>query len=240
LSPALANFLFEAANFLLLAAVLGWVLFRPVRRILDAERERHAKTEQETERLRTEATTLATEARSARDAARRQAEDDRRTSQAAARAEAAKLLDDARREGLAERHALAEELRAARAADAAALAETIGRLAAASVRRLLDALPGPALDAALVRAACAELETLSNGARSPAVVESARTLDPEARRLLEGVLGAGFEEHVVGELGAGVRVTTPAGQVDATAVALARRAAEAVGSLEADPHGGSE
>jgi hypothetical protein len=37
-----------------------------------------------------------------------------------------------------------------------------------------------------------------------------------------------FDEHVVTELGAGVRVTTAIGQVDASALALARQAAHEV------------
>ncbi len=72
MSSALANFLFEAANFLLLAAALGWLLFKPVRRALDAERARHAREEDESKRLRAEAEVLAREARSAREAADRE------------------------------------------------------------------------------------------------------------------------------------------------------------------------
>ena len=34
MSPTLTTFLFEAANFLVLAAVLGWLFFKPVRQAL--------------------------------------------------------------------------------------------------------------------------------------------------------------------------------------------------------------
>ena len=47
MAPWVANFLFEAVNFLLLAGALGWLFFRPVRTALDAERERRAKEEAE-------------------------------------------------------------------------------------------------------------------------------------------------------------------------------------------------
>jgi F0F1-type ATP synthase membrane subunit b/b' len=227
-SPALANFLFEAANFLLLVAALGWLLFTPVRRALDAERERHRTIAEEDDRLRREAEALAREARTAREAAEHDTAARRVEVLAAAQAEAARLLDDARTTQAAERRVLERELAIARDAEAAALADTVGRIAAGSVVALLDAVRGPSLDAALVRAACTELASLPAAARKSAVVESARPLDDEARRLLHTVVGNDFDERVVDELGAGVRVTTAAGQVDATAISFARRAARAV------------
>ena len=39
-SPTLTTFLFEAANFLVLAAVLGWLFFKPVRQALVDHREK--------------------------------------------------------------------------------------------------------------------------------------------------------------------------------------------------------
>ena len=42
MSPELTNFLFEAANVLTLAAVLGWLFFEPVRAQLDKERAARA------------------------------------------------------------------------------------------------------------------------------------------------------------------------------------------------------
>lgn len=239
MSPALANFLFEAANFLLLTAALGWVLFRPVRRALDAERDRHAKQEEEAKRLRAEAATLANEARSARETAGHEIEQNRRDVLAAAQQQATALLEAARATERSERQAFEQELTARRDAEAARLAEVVGRVAAESVRRLLGSLEGPSLDAALVRAACAELEALPVEVRRSALVESARPLDAEARRLLLSVLGDGIRERVVGELGAGVRITTSAGEVDATAVSLARRAARAVSAL-GSPSDGAE
>ncbi|HUB08803.1 MAG TPA: hypothetical protein VMB50_17480, partial [Myxococcales bacterium] len=150
MSPTVANFLFEAANFLLLAAALGWVLFKPVRRALDAERDRHVKEGEESRRLHAEAEALAEEARATREAADREATERRAEVLAAARKEADRLLEEARQTRATERRALEEELRAAEAAQAAALAETVGRIAAGAVRGLLATLDGPALDAALV------------------------------------------------------------------------------------------
>lgn len=234
MSPALANFVFEAVNFLLLAAALGWVLFTPVRRALDAEQERHASDERESQRLRAEAQSLAEEARTTWEAMAREVDERRKEILLAAQREASNLIEEVRKTQRNEREALERELTAKRDADAAALAETVGRLAAESVRRLLDTLSGPSLDSALVRAACAELEALPAEARESAVVESARALEAEARKALERALGCAFQERIVNELGAGVRVSTPAGQVDATAASVARRAARAVRALDSE------
>ncbi|HUB06711.1 MAG TPA: hypothetical protein VMB50_06910, partial [Myxococcales bacterium] len=59
-----------------------------------------------------------------------------------------------------------------------------------------------------------------------------RPLEPETTRLVAAALGREPEVRVVADLGAGVRVTTPAGQVDATAAAIARQAARAVSAAE--------
>lgn len=238
-SPFLANFLFEAANFLLLAAALGWILFKPVRRALDAEAARRAGEEAERARLRADVDAAAREARAARDAAERDAAATRQTALAAARAEAAAIVEDARKERARERGVLERELAAARAAEAAALAEVVGQVAAGSVQALMAALQGPSLDLALVRAACAELAALPGGVRGPVVVESARPLEAEARSLLEAVLGGGHEHRIVAELGAGVRVTSPAGQVDATPASFARQAARALSDVAAPAGGGA-
>jgi F0F1-type ATP synthase membrane subunit b/b' len=232
-SPSLANFLFEAANFLLLAAGLGWVLFKPVRRALESERARRASEVEEGRRLRAEAEALARQATTARETAEREVAALRRDTAVAARAEAARLLDAARTAEAAERQAFEQELAAARQAQAGALAELVGRIAAESVQALLADLDGPSLDRALVRAACAELAAAAPAAAGTALVESARPLDGDSRKLLADVLGDGFTERTVGELGAGVRVTTAAGQVDATALSLARQAARAMSAVAA-------
>lgn len=231
MSTTLANFLFEVANFLLLAAGLGWLLFKPIRKALDAERQRHQQQDEESRRQRAEAESWTAEVRDARRRAERELDDHRKELLAAAQSEAAALLDEAKAARRAERRALEDELATLREGETQALAEAVGRLAAGAVRELLDVLPGPSLDLALVRAACRELGSLPAAARSSAVVECARPLEAEARTLLRSTLGGPLEARVVEELGAGIRITTPAGQVDATATALTRRAARVVSAL---------
>jgi F0F1-type ATP synthase membrane subunit b/b' len=231
-SPTLANFLFEAGNFLLLAAGLGWVLFKPVRKALNAERERHQKEHDEAEQLKAEATALANKARADRDAAQQELEDQRQQVIAAAKEEAAKLLEQARKTQQSERQALQQELDSTRRSQTAALADSVARVAADAVRQLLETISGPSLDAALVEATCTRLEKLPRNSLGSPIVESARPLEPPQLDRLRRLLGADFEHRVIPELGAGVRVTTSAGQVDATAASFARRAAELTTQLQ--------
>jgi F0F1-type ATP synthase membrane subunit b/b' len=227
-SPALANFLFEAVNFLLLAAALGWILFKPVRGALEREQQRQATHDDEQARLREEAESLRDEARTVRANAEHEAAARRDELLAAATREADRIVAMARRDAANEKRALETELANRQAGEAAALTDTLARITADSVRRLLASLAGPDLDAALVRAACAEIEQLPSASRSGALVESARPLGTTSRESLEHVLGGAFEQRVVGELGAGVRITTTAGQIDATAASVARQAAAAI------------
>jgi F0F1-type ATP synthase membrane subunit b/b' len=235
-TPSLANFLFEAVNFALLAAALGWILFKPVRQALARERERQSMSEQEQARLHSEAQALLEEARVSRAHADQESDKQRDEILAAARTEAARMLDDARRNQATERRTFEQELAARLAGEATALAGTVARIVGESIVELLASLEGPDLDAALTRAACAELKGLSDSDRTSILVESAHPLTPEVRSLLVGAIGPSFQERVVAELVAGVRVTTPAGQIDATALAISRQAAGAItaGAFEAD------
>jgi len=225
LSPALANFLFEAVNFLLLAAALGWFLFKPVREALERERAQHQSQTESAERLHAEAETLQRRARETLAQVERDADEQRRQALARIEQEAKQRREAARQAHLKEREDLARELEAVRDAQADATAETLGRIAAESVRGLLDTLDGPDLESALTRAACERLARLPKFDARSVLVESARALQAPQRQALQQALGEGFSERTVQQLGAGVRVTTSSGQIDATAVAFAREAA---------------
>jgi F-type H+-transporting ATPase subunit b len=227
-SVELADFLFEVANFLLLAALLGWVLFKPVRAALDRERERHDKEEAQIRERHAEADKLAQEAHEIRARLEEKMEDHKAELVAAAREEAGRITEQARQDQLAEQRRFEQELASARRIQANALAATIGQIAAASVRRLLDTIDAASLDVALIRAACAEIEKLPADKRADPIVEAARPLDASSRELLGDVLGQTIKERIVKELGAGVRITMSGGQVDASAEAIARHTASEV------------
>jgi F-type H+-transporting ATPase subunit b len=222
-SEALANFLFEAANFVVLAGALTWLLFKPVRAALDAERDRHAAAEQEATRLRTEAETLRDEAHAAQVALAKQVEQQAVQAEIAAREAAAKLAEATAHAEQEHRDRLTHTAEVAARQQAEALAGTIGEIAGAAVSNMLATLDGPSLDEALIRRLDLELGQLGPPRRG-AVVESARPLSPASTALLRERLGE-FQARVVPSLGAGARATTPAGQVDASAQGLARVAA---------------
>lgn len=238
MSPVLADFLFEAINFLVLAAALGYFFFRPVRSALDRERDERVAAEAEADRVRAEADELAGKARQAWTSADADIADQRERLLAAARLEAARLKERARTEQDAERRAFDGQLGAAREQQTDEVASAVGEVAALAVLRLLGTIEGPDLDIALVRAACTELAVVRAADGSPVEVESARPLGAEALACLVGALGDGFVQRIVPELGAGVRITTHAGQVDATAAGIARLAAREVATTSRGPSPG--
>jgi len=234
-TPVFANFLFEAANFLVLAAALGWLLFKPVRAALDAERGRYAQLEGQVSALREEAEKREREAREAHAKLAGELEEQRAAVLGAAESDALRIRDEARRSQADHLRSLQRNSEAARRAQSVELADTLGRIAAASLRRLLDAFDGPSLDAALLRAASKQIGELPLAARRAAVVESARPLDDAGRAALRALLDGDFVERVAPDLGAGIRVTTPQGQVDGSALALAREMAREVGEASTLP-----
>ncbi len=229
MSPNLANFLFESANLLLLAAGLSWLLFRPVRKALDAESQRRDADLAEAKRALEDA--KAAQARADESTRQLQAEAERREREllAASRNEADELLREARANVERERQAFVAELQATRESSVFQSAELVGQIAARSVRELLAALDGPALDLALVKRAVPEVQSLGARGRQASLIETARPLSAQSKQALSAVLDR-VEERIVPELGAGVRITTPAGQVDATAASLARQAAASLRS----------
>jgi len=227
-SPEWTNFLFEALNVGLLALVLAWLAFKPIRNALDAERARRKEAEDELAKRQAAVARQDDAVRQARAQLDAEVEARRQELLAGAKAEADAVRRAAREEADAERRTARGEFAQARVAEAEAAADAIGEVAGASVRRLLDALEGPPLDDALVRAACAELAALDHTTLGAVTVEAARELDRASRDALAAALQGEFAVRVLPELGAGVRVTTAAGQVDATAQALARDAGRRV------------
>jgi F-type H+-transporting ATPase subunit b len=217
-SPELANFLFEAANFLVLAGALGWVLFKPVRRALDAERARHAEALAEVERRSSELDAQQAKLTAERESLAAEAEAQRAELLEDARRKADEIREAARQASAGEQARVQRELDARRRAELEGLVEQVGSLAAETVRRLMRELSGPALDHALIRAAASELE----GVVGEATVEAARSLDGEARQLLDAALPAGYRVQVRPDLGAGLRVSSASGQVDLSALGFAR------------------
>lgn len=228
MSPSWVTFLFEVANFLLLAGLLGWAFFRPVR---DALEQRRARLEREEH----EAADKLAEAQRALEqvgAQRREAESSlaalRERVREEAERERERLLDAAREQAQRERETLKTELAAQRRGQAKRIAADAADAAREIVVSLLEQIAGPDLERALAQAAGREVARLAAaGPVAPVIVESASALDPALRDALTraaGLADADLVTRVDPELVAGVRVLTARGVVDASARGLAAHA----------------
>jgi F0F1-type ATP synthase membrane subunit b/b' len=219
-SAGWVTFAFEAANFLLLMALLAWLFFRPVREALEKRRSeiegeqraaRAAREEAERERaqLAAERAAREVEVAAARERLAREAESEREA-----------LLEAGRTQLKRERERLDLELRAARRAQTRALARDAAFAAHAIVRRLLAELKGPELEESLLASACRDLAELARGGPlAPILIESAGPLLPaqEARiAAAAGVERNAASTRIDPELVAGLRILTARGLVDAT------------------------
>lgn len=225
--PALATFVFELVNFLALAGLLGWLLFKPVRAMLQA---RQAAEKQQADQL----------AARAADADRVHAEWLQRTASfdaemtdaraqrlAAADQQAATIVARAREVAAQERDRAVRTLAHVEQAQLEKLAVAVASTAREAVGRFLTAIESPDLDASLLRAACRRLESIGAGALGTVLVESARPLDERERSAIATALGtraASTAFQVVPDLGVGLRVSTGLGLIDASAAGIAAAA----------------
>ena len=223
MNPTLTTFLFEVVNFLLLAGVLGWLLFRPVRDALEKRRSDLQQQADDALHDREEAAGLLEETRKrhseldselnqrrveAREAAQREAD----AIVATAREQAGRDIESARH-----RAAHVERSQAER------LSEVIADSSTQTVRRLLEQINGPDLQQAFVREACREIEAFDGNSLAPVLIESAEELDDAQRQALLTSLGPAGESatfRLVPDLKAGLRVATNRGLVDISASGL--------------------
>jgi F-type H+-transporting ATPase subunit b len=227
-SPTWVTFLFEVANFLLLAAVLGWLFFRPVRDALERRRSELESEQRAAADARAEAERGLQDARAQRSALEGSLEALRERARREAETERDRLVEAARAQTQREREALKQEFLSLRRAQAKSLARDAAFAAKEIVVRLLEEMEGPDLEHTLLRAACRELETLrSSGSLAPVVIESVRPLDNAALAALAeaaGVSAADAAHRIDPDLVAGLRVLTARGLVDTSAAGLAAEA----------------
>lgn len=239
MSTTWATFLFEAANFLLLAAVLGWLFFRPVRAILERRRDELESERRAAEAARAEAERAADDTRARRGEIEASLQELRERIRHEAETEREELLQQARARMERERETLKADLASLRLAQARALGRDAAFAAREIVVGLLGKMEGPELEQTLLRTACREVEKLrSSGRLAPLVVEAARPLDDAdlaAVAEAAGVDRGEVTQRAISDLVAGVRILTARGVVDASAAGLAARAEERLRSrLERD------
>ena len=225
MSPTLTTFLFEAANFLVLAAALGWLFFNPVRNALRSRREKLLADQRLASDTLQKAETLKREIDDLRANLQAELNQQRKSELEAAQRQASEIVAEARAAAARQReqsHRLATQISDAQRDT---LAEVSAAVAAEAVGRLLQQIDGPELQSALLRSACEQLESFSTEAMLPVKVESAKPLPAEQLRMLKDTLGLaanGAEFRTVEGLGPGVRISTAMGLIDATTNGLAQ------------------
>lgn len=218
-------------NFIVLAAVLGWLFFKPVRQALN---ERRAKFEAEAQRA---AQKLAEAERMQQDIdathANLQAELNELRSREleSVRRQAEQILTDARL--AAERQREISRRQAARMSETQrdTLAEVAAAAAAETVGRLFEQIGGPELQSALIESACQQLRSLPQNAIAPVKIESALPLSSEQLAAVNDALGPaanGADFRTVNGLGAGVRIATGQGLIDASVSGLTQFARQSL------------
>jgi len=223
-SPFLTTFVFEAVNFLILAAGLGWLLFRPIRQTLATRRAALAQERQETTAKRAEVERLQEDIRQRTAAFETELDQARQNTLAAAQQEAERIRAEARASAAREQAAARSQLAHLEEAQLEHLAAAVATAAGAAVQRLLQQLAGPDLERGLTQAACRELQGLAGAALGAVMIESAHPLDQETQTALTVALGDAAHTatfRVTPSLGAGLRISTSQGLIDASATGLA-------------------
>ena len=227
MSSTLSTFLFELTNFLLLVGLLGWLLFKPVRTALQ---ERQAAQKRQVAALAEQ--TAETDRQRADLAQRHRAFEQemaglRAEHMAAVVQEAAGIRAGARDAAARERDSMTRMLGHLEQAQAERLAALVAATTRDSIERLLTSLGAPGLETALLDSACRQLRALDVKSLRAVLIESAQPLSGEARAALSTALdnrATDTDFRVVPGLGAGIRVTTAGGLVDASAAGIASQA----------------
>jgi F-type H+-transporting ATPase subunit b len=226
-SPSLATFFFELVNFLLLAALLAWLLFKPVRRQIESRQAAARQQAADIAARTAEADRLRDQWQQRHAALEEEVAATRAARVAAAEQEADAIVARAREAAGRERDRLVASLAQVERNEAGRLAAAAAAAAGDAVARLLTTIEGPDLESSLIRVACQRLEGLAGALPGAVVVESAHALADRDRDALVAALrrcSVAPVFRVVAELGAGLRVTTSRGLIDASAAGFAAAA----------------
>lgn len=219
MSPTLTTFLFEAANFLVLAGVLSWLFFQPIRQALDDRRARLEAEDRQAAQKLAEAARAEQQIDAARSNLQQELNELRSRELEAARRQADRLLAEARTS--ADRQLESARRQAVRLSETQqdTLAQVAAAAAAEAVGKLLQQIAGTDLHAALIQSACRRLETMPREAIAPVKIETDQPLAAEQRAALETALGpaaTAADFRTVENMGVGVRISTGRGLIDAS------------------------
>ena len=227
MSPTLATFLFELINVLLLVGLLGWLFFTPVRATLQAKQDAEQQRRDELAARVAEADRQRADLDKRLQAFETEMAQLRQAHLAAATQEAAAIRAQAHEAAERERESVARTFAQLERAQLERLSAAVAAATRASVARLLATLSAPDLDVSLVHAACRQLAALDGRPLGAVLVESAHPLGDSARAAVTAALDGhapSAQFRVVPDLGAGLRIVTSKGLIDASALGIAREA----------------
>jgi F-type H+-transporting ATPase subunit b len=230
-NDSLWTFVFEIANFVALAAVLAWLLFKPVRKALADQQAKARQLEDDAAQKLTDAESLRQDVESQRQALAGELETMRVRVREIARQEAEQILAEARAHAERERAALKRDALHIERAQMTKIARAVATATHDTMKRFLQQMEGPELEQTLLKAACRELKAFSNNPLAPVTIESAAPLDDDARRLINASLGVAAKSadfRVVPGLEGGLRISTAHGLIDASVTGLANFAEQSL------------
>ena len=223
MSPTVTTFLFEIINFLILASVLSWLLFTPIRNALEARRSAQERQVQDAAAKLAEAERARGDIERERGALQEEHDRILKDARTAAQKESDTIVAQGRDAASRERAAALRELSNLTQTQLERLSTAVAIAANRAVEKLLVDLGGPDLERQLVQSACVEWGRLDGKARGLIVIESSAPLSPESIAILNRTLGEieSPQYRIRPELGAGLRIQSERGMIDASAVGLA-------------------
>ncbi len=224
MSPPLTTFLFEAANFLVLAGVLTWLLFRPVRSAIEKRRESIAREHQQAAEKLADADRMRAEIAERLNQLDEELRAQRETAKKEAGEEAERIVAETREAAERERAALKRQMAYLEHARVERLSNIIAATTGQAVGRLLQDIADSDLDEALLKEGRSRLASFNGKKIAPVIVESARKLTDEERINLQNALkeaGQTIEFRVAEELKVGLRISTNQGLIDLSGAGLA-------------------
>ncbi len=231
MSPTVTTFLFEAANFLVFATVLGWLFFKPVRQAITNYREKFEADNQLAAQNLAEAEKVRKEIDDTHAHLQAEMNELRASELEVIRRQADQILMEAR--AAADREREQSHLQASRMSDVQQdrLGEVSAMVTAEMVKRLLEQIGGPDLQSSLIQSACQRLASFSQDSIAPVKIESSLPLSEEQVTEIKDALGSAATSadfRMVDGLGVGVRISTAKGLIDASASGLSQFARQSL------------
>ena len=225
MDETLTTFLYELANFVVFALLLGWIFVKPIRKLLDEQAARDAKLEQTAQQHLAEAAELRQQLLDDRQNFNQEMAHQRDAMLSETKQEATNLLDKANQTIKAQREHLSREALQIQHQQLTNLAKIVASSSQQAVENLLKQIHGPSLEGALIEAACQQLKQSPPSGDEKVTVETAAEIDEPTRQKIAQAAGlvssnGAIQYRVDPELIGGLRVKTSGGVIDSSIAAL--------------------